>query len=214
MDEHRINEMAGRIRRKDKRRNYDEAYWLDMLEVLLARVVPHDLDEIAELQAEHLIRHPSRWKVYIAASRTDTLAWKTLRSLLGKLRARQPGSFVVSAEHHAEWEAALQRLNGWALDVAQGIRSAPRRKGRDRRSEQLRNASIVATVNGIRNLGTKPATSSKADSSACHVVAKRVNLSYEAVRTIWRNNQRLLKQASELGIIPPLKMGKRTANSL
>ena len=47
MDEHGINKMAGRIRRKDKRRNYDEAYWLDMLEVLLARAVPHDLDEIA-----------------------------------------------------------------------------------------------------------------------------------------------------------------------
>ena len=203
MDEKRLAGMISRIRLKDKCGNYDEEYCLDLLEVVLARnVVPQDLDEIAELLSENLKRDPARWHAHIVASEQDALAWKTVKSLVRKVRRQQPGSLAVSTERDADWVAALEQLINWALDCFEGIRSEPRTRGPDRRSNLMRNVAIAVTVNYIRNLGNRPATSNKPGRSACHVVAARLNLSYEAVRTIWRNSQPWLGRAAERGLLP------------
>ena len=73
----------------------------------------------------------------------------------------------------------------WILDGFLEIRTRPTRRGRDPSTNLFRDSAIGATINEIRDLGIRPATSEKPGWSACHLVAKRVGLSYEAVRSIW-----------------------------
>ena len=107
---------------------------------------------------------------WIEASKTHRRAWDGLQFLLRTLR--QQNQPVPTA------------LLFWALDVADGTNSPPTRKrGRDARQNELRNRQIVMAIKALQS-GGLPATSNT-ERSACHVVANKLNLSYEAVRTIW-----------------------------
>ena len=127
----------------------DESYWLDLLEVTLSIF---DEGFMIESLAASMEWHPERWRAYIVASQVDRLSWRRLMVLLRRLRKRKPGSLVIPVEHEAVWRDALDRLNGWALDVATGVRVEPKPPGRDARKQAMRNATIVCVVNGIHDL--------------------------------------------------------------
>lgn len=109
----------------------------------------------------------SKW---IDESQVDWSAWRGVQRLLEVLRkSRKP---IPSA------------LESWALEVADGTRKPPpRKKGRDGTQNLVRNFHIVTAVMALKNCGI-PATSNTGQ-SACDIVAEYVNLSYEAVRTVW-----------------------------
>ena len=178
----------------------DEAYWLDMLEVWLS-IVGEGYEFMVETLAANMERHPEKWGPYIVASQADRLVWQTLAVLLRRLRKRKAGSLVIAVENEAVWRDALDRLHGWALDVASGIRVEPKPAGRDARKQAMRNATIVCVVNGIRDLGELPYASDERW-SACHAVAKRLGVKYDTIRSIWRRGQPLLTRARDHGLIP------------
>lgn len=107
---------------------------------------------------------------WIAESQVDWSAWRGVQRLLEiLLRDHQP---IPSA------------LLAWALDAAAGTRNPPsRRRGRDGTQDSFRNLHIVTAVMAMKNCGF-PATSNTGK-SACNIVARHANLSYETVRTIW-----------------------------
>ena len=185
----------------------DEAYWLDLLEVTVREMFPEGLDTLADLTADVLERHPERWWAYIEASREDLLAWKIVHSLLKRFRNRPPGSPVVSEDDEGSWRTAAALLIAWGMDVATGDRKEPP-DGSDRRKRALRNRAIIATVNGIRDLGELPYESDDRW-SACDAVAKRLGMAYATVRTVWRNGRGKLRSARAHGRIPPSKKQRR-----
>ena len=103
---------------------------------------------------------------------TDRHAWDGVQLLLRTLRQQNIPIALVS----------------WALDIADGTNSPPTRKrGRETRRNELRNRQIVMAIVALEG-GDLPATSNTGR-SACHMVANKLNLSYEAVRTIWRDRR-------------------------
>jgi len=111
---------------------------------------------------------------WIEAATKEHRAWDGVKRLLRYLR-----------EHD---EPVPVRLLLWSLDVADGTRKPPNRpRGRDATQNSLRNRSIVMAIAMLRS-GGLPATSNTG-TSACHVVAKKLHLSYEAVRTVWQQNK-------------------------
>ena len=118
-------------------------------------------------------RELSEW---IAESQIDWSAWRGVERLLEVLLSNGRPIPVV--------------LVTWALEVAARIRRPPvRKRGRDGTQNVLRDRNITMAVNVMRNLGY-PATSNTGQ-SACRVVAKYANLSYEAVRTIWLSHKHM-----------------------
>ncbi len=118
-------------------------------------------------------RELSQW---IEASKTYWHAWEGIKYLLTTLRkCNQPLPVA---------------LVQWALDVADGTRRAPKRsRGRDGTQYGIRNKSMVTAIWMLQS-GGLPATSNTGI-SACHVVAEILNLSYEAVRTVWQKNKEM-----------------------
>ena len=111
---------------------------------------------------------------WIEESTNNRHAWEGVKQLLKTLRLQnQPLPIALIL---------------WALDAADGTRKAPnRRRGRDETQNRFRNKSIVTAIWMLQS-GGLPATSNTGN-SACHVVAERLNLSYEAVCTVWQNNR-------------------------
>ena len=177
----------------------DEGYWLDLLEFTLAEMAPEGLDPIAALTAKMLERHPEKWRAYIAASEKDLLAYKTVGALFSSLRRRGP------------LEEPVQE---WAYDVAEGLRPAPK-DGSDKRKQALRNAVILAAVNGIHDVSGLPYDFDEPKSgeprTACHAVAERLGMPFTTVRTIWRNRKQdgFWDRARKLGVVPPPRPRQR-----
>ena len=149
--------------------------WLDGW---LTPVSPKDLLTSAWLYGE--AEGDSGWtrdqelSEWIEASKNDRHAWEGVKRLLQNLRKHD--------------QAVPVTLLLWALDVADGTRKPPnRRKGRDATQNCLRNRSIVMAIRMLQE-GGLPATSNTG-TSACHVVAEKLHLSYEAVRTVWQKNK-------------------------
>ena len=167
-----------RILQKDKAREYDEEYSLDLLEFSLgAGPVPRDRAAIASLLADAWLRRSAPWlPLLIKASKQDSLAWDVLKIVVERLRERNPDELKASP------------LIDWVLDVALGKRSRPRRpRGQDPLENRFRDLMIAATIEGIRKSGDRPATSGEGGAgSICRLVAERVDgLGYEGVRAIW-----------------------------
>ena len=188
MDERRYADVARRMRGEDKIDNFEE-YWLDCLEIMrniLSR------EQTPEMFVQYLVQRPEYVTVYIKASTKSRAAWTILTRLLRSVRLQQIAMDFSNEHEREQCEAAL---NAWALDAHAGILKKPQTRGQDKYSLAIRDAVIASTVNGIRNLGARPATSNiHPGRSACHVVANRIGLSYAAVRTIWQNNQFLFKK--------------------
>ena len=192
MDEKRAVELDERMRRKEERGIYDEDYLLDRLEFGLGASEMDNLDGLAAgLAAGLLSKDPDAWEVWISGTEEDRFAWKVVHALVGLLRESEPESLKFPP------------LFGWIVDVALGIRKNPPTPGRDRRAYRLRDLAIALTVDRVRNLKTRPATSNVDGWSACHVVGKRLHYSYENIRTIWRRERPRLERYGLLGTIPP-----------
>ena len=111
---------------------------------------------------------------WIEASKNDRHAWEGVKRLLQTLRKHDLPLPVT--------------LLSWALDVADGTREPPnRQRGRDETQNCLRNRAIVSAIWMLQS-GGLPATSNTG-TSACHVVAEKLHLSYEAVRTVRQKNK-------------------------
>ncbi len=191
MDEYRNAHVARQMLPVDKIEIHEE-YWLACVEAVLEQLTRWTS---TEMFARHLAQRPERVVVYIKASTKYRAAWTILTRLLHRLR-RQQLSMGFSNEHEREQcEAAQRALTEWALDVVAGIRKKPPTHGRANYALALRDAVIASTVNGIRNLGARPATSRLPDRSACHAVANRIEgLTCDTVCIIWQKNQFLFKK--------------------
>ena len=183
--------MVGRIRREDQIGNDGEEPWLNVAEVLLKHV---SRKQTIEMFVQSVVQQPELVMAYINVSKKDRLVWQVLTLLLRKLRLQQVPIDFSNKQECEQWEAARRALNAWAVDAHVGILKEPRPRGRDKRWNGLRDAGIAVAVNGIKNLGARPATSNRPGRSACHAVANRIGLSYEAVRTIWRNNRDMFQE--------------------
>ena len=107
---------------------------------------------------------------WIDASENHFRAWDGLQHLLRTLRQNEQPITVP--------------LLLWALDVADGTREPPNRpRGRDAKENHYRDLAIVAAIHAL-NAGDLPEFSNT-EESVIELVAKKVGLSYEAVRTIW-----------------------------
>ena len=191
MDERRDDDMVRRIRREDQIGKEDEEPLLNFVEALV-KFVSHK--QTIEMFVESLVQQPELVTAYINVSTKDRLVWKVLTLLLRKLRLQQVPIDFSNEQECEQWEAARRALNAWAVDAHVGILKEPRPRGRDKRWNGLRDAGIAVVVNEVKNLGARPATSRLPDRSACHAVANRIGLSYEAVCTIWQNNRPLLQK--------------------
>ena len=187
MDENRVDELRRRLEREPKSREEEEQRELDHMELMIA-TVSCNREEAAKRIARRFARlEPKTWKAWIAQSERDPVAWRVCQHLVGELlqdapRDTDPAPPPVLAD---------SPLMHWALRVAQGLLTEPKPPGRDPIKNFFRNYVVASTVQGICDIGIRPATSNKPGWSACHLVADRLGLSYEAVRTIWRRAPRV-----------------------
>ena len=175
MDEKRAVELDERMRRKEERGIYDEDYLLDRLESALGASEMDNLDGLATgLAAGLLSKDPDAWEVWISGTEEDRFAWKVVHALVGLLRESEPESLK------------LPPLFGWIVDVALGIRKSPPTPGRDRRAYRFRDLAIALTVDRIRNLKTRPATSNVDGYGIFHVT--RGGWSPPACTVMWKDS--------------------------
>lgn len=195
MDESRLAELKRRIRAHPAFHGgpADETYWLDFMECTLAEFGTYDFK--LDCLADNLKRHPDQIPGWVIASESDCLAWDVLSHLVHLLWCNEK---VVPAV-----------LLEWWMDKTTGIRNKPRRGGEGR--YEMRDLTIVAAVNGIRDVTDlpyeydKPGRSFRAARTACHVVAERLGWTYERVRSVWRNNRSIVDRARTHGLVPPAR---------
>ena len=193
MDESRLAELKRRIRAHPAFHGgpADETYWLDYMEWILAEYGTYDFK--VERLADNLKRHPDQVPAYVVASESDGFAWDVLSRLVTLLWRNER---VVPAV-----------LLEWWMDKTTDIRDRPPSGGE--RRYQMRDLTIVAAVNGIRNVTDLPyefdEPSGREPRTACHVVAERLGWTYERVRSIWRNNKSIVKRARAHGLVPPAR---------
>ncbi|MDE2667218.1 MAG: hypothetical protein OXI69_13825 [Acidobacteriota bacterium] len=176
----------------------DEEYWLDFLEATLAEFGTYEF--LVEMQGEGLRRRPEMLALYILASQEDRLAWDVLEALVRRLR--RGGKPLPN------------RLAEWWIDAAAGVLKKPKGGGRVAHRNRMRDLAIAAAVNGIRDVTGIPYEFDQRISAhprtACHVVAERLNMSYGAIRSIWRNMRPHIERARDQGLIlPPGKKQRR-----
>ena len=174
----------------------DEGYWLDILEFDLATAGSYEF--MVECLAGRREQQPETLATYIVASEYDRLIWDVLHALVLKLQA--------------EGKEMPPELTRWWMDVTTGDRDKPKQGGKVKHRNLMRDVTIVAAVNGIRNVTDLPYEFDERKSgeprSACHVVAEKLGMRYATIRTIWRNHRSLLDSARALALIPPER--KRT----
>ena len=139
----------------------DISYWKDLVEVVMI-VFPEDINTLAEMQADQFEQNPEKVPNYIVASKEDRLAYRALKLWKSRL---DPARFMGLLQSHSEI------VNQWIFDVFTGRWIEPRSSGKDKYSYMLRDATIAAAVNGIRDLGDLPYTSHDRE-SACQVVSE------------------------------------------
>ena len=176
MDDKRLSYLWARISQPGDR---DETWWLDWLEYHLTDGSTLKGDDLlqheTESEAVTALLEPKRWAEWVRRSESDLRAWEVVQKIVESLRRHYPKAL----KGPPLWD--------WVLDVATGSRREPKpSRGRKPGKNRERDLLMVKTVYAIRRLGDRPAESSSDGKSVCHIVASRVHLSYEAVRTIWR----------------------------
>lgn len=169
----------------------DEGYWLDFLEFTLAKFGSYEF--MVERLADSCERQPETLAAYIVASENDRLTWDALYALVPRLPANG--------------RAVPPSLNDWWLDATTGVRQRPKKGGKVKHRNRMRDLTIVAAVNGIRDVTDLPFEFDERKSgeprSACHVVAERLGMRYATVRTIWRKNRAIVDRARAHELVPP-----------
>jgi len=158
---------------------------LTLMEYMMA-IIPSIDHEAAEL-ALALSASPKTWETLMVASEVDPLFWKTCQHLVRLLRKIAPNLLAASP------------LWGWALDVAQGHRVEPKKRGRPKNLLSFDLAIAVAVVN-IADIGHRDASTSNPDrKSAARLVAERAGLSHRRVVNIWQRHKDDFTQPKEVG---------------
>ena len=190
MDDQRFAELCRRIHRRGGQVSKDAEYLLDVLEVF-DTVRPSTPDEIARQHASALWSEPKRWGQLIEESRTDSLAWDTLKVLLRRLleahRAGAPTPQPIDS---------LTSLQLWGLEAFVDLLPRPGRKGGDSRKLVDRNEVIVLVADRLRGHDI-PVVYDGARSNVetgCGMVASRLSCGEDHVRKIWKNNKGEAKQ--------------------
>ena len=175
----------------------DEEYWLDFLEASLAKFGSYEF--LIEMQGKGLERRPERLAAYILASREDRLAWDVLYDLVPRLRRGG--------------QALPNELAEWWISATTGVLKPPKRGGKVVHRNRARDTAIAAAVKGIHDVSGIPYEFDEPKSgdphTACHVVANRLGMTYEAVRSIWRKMHPLIKRAQERGLVSPSRKTRR-----
>ena len=128
-----------------------------------------------EILASKALEDDSLLKELVERSKTEKLAWDTVRFLLNDVR--DSGEDVPG------------ELNEWALDVAGGRKDRPTR-GRDQ-TTQVRDELIFDAVTALVACGmSKTANEASDPESACHAVAEALHMSYDAVVKAFRSQSR------------------------
>ena len=152
---------------------------------------------MAELNSDVLPQNPEKVAMYAVASFKDPLAFRTLQLVCRTTLNDPSGTLDIPPQ-------SQRLITNWSLAVASGGIEEPKVRGMSRYENKNRNAMIVATVNGISELGEKPPTS-PTKASACLAVSKRINMSYDAVRLVWEKNKYLIAKGRLLCILPTPK---------
>ena len=195
-----------RIEHKQKSNSYDEEFWLDRLEFLLAEDMGIQIEITATTSVDMVAQFPKYWERFIAYSRTDAYSRRMLGLLLQKLLIEpESQEFAIARKSEAEWTDAVSKLNQWAQYNLYEKTPKKRRPGGDKQRNAVRNWYMVETISMITKLGGRPATSNTPGRSSCNAVEDRLkisgrSMSYEAVRTVWINGQDLLKRARDKGL--------------
>ena len=200
MDESRLAELKRRIRAHPAFHGgpADETYWLDFMEWTLAEFGTYEFK--VDCLADNLKRHPDQVPGWVIASESDRLACDVLSHLVHLLWRNEK-----------LWPPDV--LLEWWMDKTTGIRDKPPSCGEGR--NQMRDLTIVAAVNGIRDVTDLPyefdehGGSGRAPRTACHVIAERLGWTYGRVRTIWRKNRSIVDRARARGLVPPERRRKR-----
>ena len=175
----------------------DEDYWLDFLEVILEEFASYEC--MIEQLADSLERHPEKLPAYLCASEKDLLFWDVLHALVPRLWLGK--------------KAVFPALIKWWMDATTGVLVKPKRGGKIVWSNRMRDAAIVAAVNGIREVSGIPYEFDQPKSTmphtACHVVARRLGMSFTTVRSIWRKNRSIVDDARAHGLVPAARTRKR-----
>ena len=121
-------------------------------------------------------------RLFAQGSRHHPAAWLIMQAAVAHLREQGP-------------EAIRDAVGGpvleWALDVAEGTLDPPKKpRGRDPLALLGRDAVIAAFVAAIHDLRYRPvkASDKTQGGSVCHLVADRLEISYETVCRIWQKH--------------------------
>ena len=177
----------------------DEGYWLDAMQCTLASLGRYDA--MVELRVDGLEQSPEGIEWHIAASSRAGFHWDVLDTLARRLWTGGKG--------------LPPKLTAWWLDATTGVTKKPSRGGRHDRSNTMRDAIIVTTINAIHDVTDLPydfdetSKPGRAPRTACHSVAERLGKSYATVRSIWRKSRFLVDHAREIGRIPPARKRQR-----
>ena len=158
----------------------DEGYYLDLMELYLHMCPPTEA-EAAAFRGKALVRAPELWPLYIRDSATSPLAFATVQVILSHVDADD-------VPRHADRE--LEMLQQWAVDVATGRRTKPQRRGRPAEASAMGQTIVAMFVNFLHDQFDRPYTAAvdtddPARQSACQVVAMRLGVSTDRVRTAW-----------------------------
>ena len=175
----------------------DEDYWLDFLEVILEEFASYEC--MIEQLADSLERHPEKLPAYLCGSEKDLLFWDVLHALVPRLWLGK--------------KAVFPALIKWWMDATTGVLVKPKRGGKVVWRNRMRDAVIVTAVNGIREVSGIPYEFDEPNfttpHTACHVVARRLGMSFATVRSIWRKNKSIVDDARAHGLVPPPRTRKR-----
>ena len=179
LSERQLDELLQRAIGSAKSKEAREQKLLDFMDFMIEQW-PSNPRTMARPIAKDLVKKDeAEWLVWFEDAHEDDLfAWNVVMALLARLRQRGE-----------QWRLWRQPFFDWLLDVVQDPRSKPPGSG-GRDTNLTRDIVICTTVRSISDLGIRPATSNKRGWSACHLVAERLHLSYDAIKTVWENRSR------------------------
>ena len=124
----------------------DVNYWLDLLEFSLI-ILPEGVDTLADLKVDFIDQHSELMPMYVLVSYTDPLCYRTLEKYLNRLLKGD------QTKVRELFESAPKLVRRWLLSAATGRWNEPRTRGRNKYQYMIRDESIAAAVNGIRDIG-------------------------------------------------------------
>ena len=158
-----------------------EQWEQEILEFLVRFLKDKTPATLAEAVVQHMIETGDFWPYdLIESSVTDYPSWEALQYIVRWLKENSAVILISSP------------LLDWAVDVADGTRTPPKRAAsRPKTARSLfRDTVIVGVILELNTLGLRTADAN------CHLVAKTIHHSYEGVRNIWQRHRRSQKKGA------------------